>query len=117
MKKEFNFEQIGKKMPYSVPDGFFDKLESEVMESIITSTPSKKDGSRKWKFGSAIFLAIAASVALLLIVKPRMSEKQSQPYDFENVQLAYNNLSTEDQQFLIEIYQEEETLSTEENYY
>jgi hypothetical protein len=46
-----------------------------------------------------------------------MSEKQSQPYDFENVQLAYNNLSTEDQQFLIEIYQEEETLSTEENYY
>ena len=27
MDKQFNFEQLGKRMPYNVPDGFFEQLE------------------------------------------------------------------------------------------
>ena len=34
MEKKFDFNQIGKRMPYSTPDNFFDKLEKEVKASL-----------------------------------------------------------------------------------
>ena len=32
--KQFDFEQVGKRMPYNVPDGFFDKFEADVMKDV-----------------------------------------------------------------------------------
>lgn len=114
MKKEFDFEQVGKRMPYSVPDGFFDKMEEKVMAE-VAQTNSKKEGARKGMWGG-IFLAIAASVVLLLVVKHHnMPAEEAQPYSFDNVELAYNNLSSDDQQFLMEIYEDDEMFNYEEN--
>lgn len=31
MKDTFDFDKIGKRMPYRTPDGFFDKMEEDVM--------------------------------------------------------------------------------------
>ena len=32
MEQNYDFNKIGKQMPYTVPDGFFSKLEDSVME-------------------------------------------------------------------------------------
>lgn len=106
MEKEFNFNKVGKRMPYSVPDGFFDEMEENVMSSLTTSL-SRREGAGRWRFAGGFFLAVAASVALLFIVKNNMPKNDTTAYTFDNVELAYNNLSTDDQQFLIEMYEDD----------
>ena len=106
MEKDFNFNKVGKRMPYSVPDGFFDEMEENVMSSLTTSL-SRREGARRWRFAGGFFLAVAASVALLFIVKNNMPKNDTTAYTFDNVELAYNNLSTDDQQFLIEMYEDD----------
>ena len=34
MNKDFDFDKVGKRMPYQVPDCFFDQLESNVMQEV-----------------------------------------------------------------------------------
>ena len=53
-------------------------------------------------------IAVAACIALLFIVKKALPQgSDTTTDDFENVELAFNNLSTDDQDYLIEVYQEE----------
>ena len=39
MKKDFDFKEIGKKMPYSVPDRFFDEMENELVKQVVSPQP------------------------------------------------------------------------------
>ena len=50
MKEEFNFNRIGKRMPYTAPEGFLDDIETNVWETIKDeTTPSKsKRNYRLW---------------------------------------------------------------------
>lgn len=32
MEKEFDFKNIGKRMPYRTPDGFFGKMQKQVLD-------------------------------------------------------------------------------------
>jgi hypothetical protein len=63
MKTESEFQKIGKKMPYSVPDGFFDRITEKTLEE----ARSRKKISRKtivlWRT-----MAVAASIAILFTV-------------------------------------------------
>ena len=34
MNKDFDFDKVGKRMPYQVPDSFFAQLESNVMQEV-----------------------------------------------------------------------------------
>ena len=109
MDKQFNFEQVGKRMPYNVPDGFFDQLEQNVMaevkpDDIATEKPRVK--ARTVKMTIRILLAAAAAVALFFVVTKNMPSDTTED-SFANVELAYNNLSTEDQEFLMEVYEED----------
>jgi hypothetical protein len=110
MDKQFNFEQVGKRMPYNVPDGFFDQLEQNVMaevkpDDIATEKPKQK--ARTVKMAIRTILAAAAAVALFFVVTNNLPSDDSQADTFANVELAYNNLSTEDQEFLMEVYEED----------
>lgn len=35
MKKDFDFDDIGKKTPYRVPEGFFDEMQREVQNALM----------------------------------------------------------------------------------
>ena len=65
--KHFDFEQIGKRMPYSVA------------------------------------LAAAACVILLFVLKPTLPKNEA--VGFESVELAFNNLSQDDQDYLLSVYE------------
>ena len=40
MKKEFDFDDIGKKTPYRVPEGFFDEMQRNVRKHTYGSKPA-----------------------------------------------------------------------------
>ena len=124
MEQNYDFSRIGKQMPYTVPDGFFEKLEDSVMEKwkedAVSAGESDKAGSTKKAKVSRMTLraaiAIAACIALFLVVKKVLPQGQDTTLDdFDSVELAFNNLSTEDQDYLLEVYQEELILDNDLN--
>ena len=110
MEQNYDFSNIGRKMPYTVPDNFFDKLEENVMNE-VKAQPAPKKKATIIRMAIRAALAVAACVALFLIVKKALPQgNDTMVDDFNNVELAFNNLSTEDQDYLLEVYQEEEEL-------
>ena len=107
MEQNYDFSKIGKQMPYTIPDGFFDKLEESVMNEVkAQSAKTKKITVIRMAIRAAI--AVAACIALFLVVKKVLPQGQDAATDdFENVELAFNNLTTDDQDYLLEVYQEE----------
>ena len=114
MEQNYDFSKIGKQMPYTVPDGFFDKLEENVMNEVKAQPVRKKAVTIRMAIRTAI--AVAACIALFFVVKKVLPQGQNAATDdFENVELAFNNLSTEDQDYLLEVYQEELFLENDLN--
>ena len=114
MEQNYDFSKIGKPMPYTVPDGFFDQLEENVMNEVKAQPARKKATVLRMAIRAAI--AIAACIALFLVVKKVLpQDNDTITDDFENVELAFNNLSTEDQDYLLEVYQEELFLENNSN--
>lgn len=106
MEQNFDFTKIGKQMPYTVPDNFFNELEENVMKEVKVQPKRNKATVIRMVFRAA--LAVAACLALFLIVKKALPQGSNNADDFANVELAFNNLSTEDQNYLLEVYQEEQ---------
>ena len=58
MEKEFDFKNIGKRMPYRTPDGFFGKMQKQVLE---------RTQAERFNRQNRIKLIIGATLALSLI--------------------------------------------------
>ena len=71
MEQTFDFEKNGKQMPYTVPDGFFDTLEENVMKEWKEESGMEREKKRAKTIRIAIrtVLAIAACLALFFIVR------------------------------------------------
>ena len=55
MNKDFDFDKVGKRMPYQVPDCFFDQLESNVMQEVKSEVAvAKKSRFRRITWGTII---------------------------------------------------------------
>ena len=115
MEKTFDFEKIGKRIPYSVPDDFFTKLEESVMDEVkvqkseATALPER---NKTVIIAIRSLLAIAAAVALFLVVQPMLTKNNMiSADDYASVELAFNNLSSDDQDFLVAVYENEEFIN------
>lgn len=115
MEKTFDFENIGKRMPYTVPDDFFTKLEESVMDEVkVQKSETTATAKRKKAVIIAIrsFLAVAAAIALFFVVQPMLTKNNMiSADDYASVELAFNNLSSDDQDFLIAVYENEESIN------
>ena len=115
MEQNYDFSKIGKQMPYTVPDGFFDKLEENVMNEVKAQTAKTKKAT-VIRMAIRAAIAVAACIALFLVVKKVLPQDNATTTDdFENVELAFNNLRTDDQDYLLEVYQEELFLENDLN--
>lgn len=126
----FDFKQVGKRMPYTTPDGFFKDMEKNILEAVKDDTPqavkiqpqSVKVQPKKrpvFKMIWAAAIAVAASVAGLLVLNidfsaadsSLASSHSSQPSqaksDLEQVDQAFAQLSEADQAYLLDVYQED----------
>lgn len=112
MNNEFDFDKIGKRMPYTVPDGFFAQMEQNVMQELELKAESKPKSRRsRIRIGIGAITAIAASLMLLLIVNKHYQADNE--VSINDVELAFSNLSTEDQNYLVSVYQEDVFMNVE----
>ena len=125
-----DFKQVGKRMPYTTPDGFFKDMEKNILEAVKDDTPqavkiqpqSVKVQPKKrpvFKMIWAAAIAVAASVAVLLVLNidfsaadsSLASSHSSQPSqaksDLEQVDQAFALLTEADQAYLLDVYQED----------
>lgn len=122
----FDFKQVGKRMPYTTPDDFFRDMEKNILEMVKENTPKsdspKPDSSKpirilpkKRPFIKMIWtaaIAVAASVAVLLVLNIDFSASHSSlpsqgNNELQMVDQAFAQLSSADQAYLLEVYQED----------
>ena len=106
MDKKFDFNQIGKRMPYSTPNNFFDKLEKEVKASLPSESKQKRN-----RIITISVMSIAASLLLLFGIGTKIDknndEANNEKYNMAAVEKAFSNLNDNDQAALISIYQDD----------
>ena len=99
MKETFDFNRIGKRMPYTVPEGALDDIEKNVWGA-IKEEPIQSSPKRNYRLWYSISSGlVAASVALLLvfnIIPPHQKTEQ-----------AFSELSNADQNYLFSVYQDD----------
>lgn len=102
---------IGKRMPYSVPAGYFDTLNAEIMQQLAQQAPAEKPNSRKrlWRIitatlSTAAVVTIAAVITHNYLAPPTTAEKIAN-YD-QQIDQAFNHLSQTDQDYLLSVYQD-----------
>lgn len=117
-------KKLNKRLPYSVPDGFFDVMEANVMAKIKadaeagTSVGDDKADTQMWdkryrktikrtRTISLSFLAMAASLLLLFTILPKSTKTAQQTNDMESIDKAFSQLRTDDQTFLMEVYDDD----------
>lgn len=105
MEKEFDFNRIGKRMPYKTPEGFLNELEANVWKEVQHELPQMK---KRKTFRLRVFagaMAVAASIALLLVFHPFSFKGETN--SFSSVEQAFANLSQGDQTYMLTVYQED----------
>lgn len=105
MKEEFDFNRIGKRMPYTVPPNFLDDIENNIWETLKDEMmPAKpKRNYRLWYSISGGL--VAASIALLFVFNLLPDHPTTD--DFEMLEQAFSNLSSTDQDYLFTVYQDD----------
>ena len=103
MAQKFDFNDIGKRMPYTKPEKTFGEMEAHVF-TILKKDRQAVHKRRILRWGSIGGIATAASVALLLMIKP-LPAVQNDP--LTQIDLAFGNLSEADQEYLVDIYHED----------
>ncbi len=91
MEEEFDFDKVGKRMPYKVPSGFFNKITEETLAEAENRAAAKK----KTTFGLWQVLSVAASVAVLLTVGYFMYTGRHQEHTDKNMIVATEPTATE----------------------
>ena len=97
---ENNLENMNKTMPYTIPEDFFDEMEERLMQKVETKKKNLKTRNVMLWTG----FAVAASLALLLVLRQGLSKGDEG--SFEQVEMAFNQLSDSDQELMLEYYDE-----------
>ena len=104
MNNDFNFSKIGKRMPYTVPDGFFDGMEADVRRQAARKTAAgMKLRVRRIALTAAASVAAAVALPLLLNGGP----DTGRVCGMDDVEQAFAELSSADQAYLLEVYDED----------
>ncbi len=109
MTQSFDFDNIGKRLPYTMPSETFSNVEANVFAVLERDMRTKKTRLLiRW----CSFIGIAAAcAAFILIVKPTASVQDNK---LKQIDIAYANLSESDKDFLIEIYNEDLFMNQEQ---
>ncbi|WP_297253514.1 hypothetical protein [uncultured Prevotella sp.] len=113
MDKNFDFNQVGKRMPYSTPDDFFAKMQSDIIDAVQDmpqkNTDSKASKRHVRKMLWPVSLSAAAAVAAMFVIcihlfSPKPSVASCSMHDVEQ---AFTQLSESDQTYILDVYQDD----------
>ena len=114
MGQDFDFDKVGKRMPYRVPDEFFRNLEKTVLDRVagedlgsslteIYGGAGKPKAARIWRFVSSA----AAAVVVLFALGGFMAQRPSARDYMANIETAYSSLTEDEQEFLASLYEDD----------
>ena len=98
-EKTFDFNQVGKRLPYTIPDGFFEQMEETVKQELLPQ-------DRKRHVMAAVIrrcVAVAAVAALIFAIGPSVLKPNK--VEMEDVEAAFLQLDDGDRQLLLSNYQ------------
>ena len=106
MKADFDFNKTGKRMPYTVPEGFFDEMEDRIRKEVFKE-PAAGAGRRLFpvRMAARVVAAVTAAIALLVVIDTSLTGNGTA--DSPNIERAFSRLSDEDQTYLLETYQDD----------
>lgn len=126
MEKEYDFEGVGKKMPYTVPDDFFAKMQAHVLAEVEKEEKAKQRHQSKLVRMYVSVASIAACVCLGCFIGYSLMSNSvagsSMTQDgmrkeaissVASVDKAYDKLSSDEQQELSATYANDVYLSME----
>ncbi len=103
MNTDWNFDKTGKRMPYTMPADFPTELETDIWQKIA----AKKHIHHMNYLRTALrVLATAAAVVSLIFVLNGHLLKNGSA-ELSDIATAFNRLSVEDQNYLLETYQDD----------
>ena len=113
MDKNFDFNQVGKRMPYSTPDDFCAKMQSNILDAVQdmpqknTKIKTNRRTVRKWLW--PVSLSAAAAVVAMFVINihflaPNTPTASS---DIQDVEQAFAQLSECDQAYIVDVYQDD----------
>lgn len=114
--EKFDFGKVGKRMPYSTPDDFFKEMEANILEQVKDDkqVPVRRQLKKRplMKVIWTAAMAVAASVAVLLVLNidfmaPHSSLPSQADNEMQAVDQAFAQLSSADQAYLLNVYQED----------
>ena len=114
MKQQFDFNSVGKHLPYQVPDRFFDKMHAQLLkeaDAISKEIPTRTTRTfSRTRHRQMIFLfasVTAACIAFVLVFNVYMRPEQSVQEDTMTSEQAYSKLTEEDRKAVIICYQDD----------
>ena len=114
--EKFDFDKVGKRMPYSTPEDFFKDMETNILEAVKNDTPKPVKVEHKkrplMRVMWTAMLAVAASVAVFLVLHidfsaPHPSHPSQTEQELQAVDQAFAQLSAADQAYLLDVHQED----------
>lgn len=113
MKKDFDFDNIGKRTPYRTPDGFFEEMQQKVMER----TGIKQQRKSHMKLIVSTVIAIAAMLTGLLFVPSLRQTDEIKPASSNVLAVERSNGADTEDKWIKELSDEEleELVSFSEN--
>ena len=77
MNKEYDFEKIGKKTPYPVPDGFFDAITNQTLEKAKKRERQLKTRKLIFAWSAAASVLVIVSIAILFSTRSHYGEQSN----------------------------------------
>ena len=128
MSKDFDFNEIGKRMPYRVPDAFFENVQANVLKRAGEEKKRLRIHRLRWRASVALAIAAMLCGILFFVEVPKEVSQESLATDWiaqgetDAIELYLRDLSDDELQEWIEfsendIYYEltTENLNDDEN--
>lgn len=113
MDKNFDFNQVGKRMPYSTPDDFFAKMQSDILDAVQdmpqknTEIKTNRHTVRKWLWPVSLSAAVAVVAMFVINIHFLAPNTPTASSDIQDVEQAFAHLSEGDQAFILDVYQDD----------
>lgn len=113
MDNHFDFNTIGRRMPYKVPDGFFEEMEQNILRQ--TSEVEAKKQPRRRNVLRIVFSAAVSVAAAVMFFAVFNHQSETQPaVQYSDVEQAFAQLSEEDQDYMLQVYQDDVFMEEED---
>ncbi len=117
MNRDFDLDSVGKRLPYSAPEGHLDHFEDNVFarlhQSVTETTEAAKTTEahtprhRTPRLGTAKKWVAAAAAAAAIVLTVTAIRPTPQTATASDVETAFCQLSADDQAFLLSVYQDD----------